>query len=549
MFKVIVKNFRRIRSAEIFIDKITLICAKNGNGKTSLLQALSAAFTNNSIPVPGVTKKNSQVLVHSGTAQGSVTLEKEDGSKLSIDYPLCTKTTNAVFKEISGISAGTEDLIRMSKEDRTQLLKKILKADPEFEDFEKECSNIGLSKEHINAAWKTISAQGFDAAYSGAMEKGARLKGQWEQITGERYGAKKATSWSPAGYDASVMVSDLELELKSEKEWLEAAVVHNAVEDIEIAKLKEDIAKIPDLKTRIDSLETDLINESKFVADLNDKLSKIPNLNEKGQECPHCKGLIFIRNGKLSNVGLNDNEKKQFEKELKSLQTQHQEHSNKYRDLVNQQTKIAGELYLAQVSEQKLSELTDQKEGNASSDQVNECRLRVQAIEKKLEAVKLKNEASAINAKIEINKKMCDILSPDGLRQTKITNSLSDINKTLDSLCKIAKWDTIEITKSMDIECGGTPYYLLSESFQFRTKVIIQAAVSMILKDDIIFIDRADMLDGDGRNGLLKMLDTLNKQFGLKSVYAMTFTKKEQLPNFSKFGMVYWVENGIAEMV
>jgi ABC-type molybdenum transport system ATPase subunit/photorepair protein PhrA len=97
---------------------------------------------------------------------------------------------------------------------------------------------------------------------------------------------------------------------------------------------------------------------------------------------------------------------------------------------------------------------------------------------------------------------------------------------------------------------GGTWYKLLSKSEQWRARVVMQIACSIIDSSSVVLIDEADILDGDNRMGLFKMLVHVTKKNALTAIVAMTAASVDKIPGVSKIGGVaYWIENGEAKLV
>ena len=82
--------------------------------------------------------------------------------------------------------------------------------------------------------WQIIEAQGWDGAAKQAKEKGANLKGMWEQITGDRYGSKKAENYIPENWMPDLDgASDesLQADLTDARGVLEGCIASEAVDD------------------------------------------------------------------------------------------------------------------------------------------------------------------------------------------------------------------------------------------------------------------------------------------------------------------------------
>ena len=95
------------------------------------------------------------------------------------------------------------------------------------------------------------------------------------------------------------------------------------------------------------------------------------------------------------------------------------------------------------------------------------------------------------------------------------------------------------VSADMAISRAGRPYELLSESAQFRVDVAIQVALAKLAGDPMVVIDRADVLDADGRNALFAGLLAA----GVPALVAMTFSAKRVMPDMAAIGgRSYWME-------
>ncbi len=89
-------------------------------------------------------------------------------------------------------------------------------------------------------------------------------------------------------------------------------------------------------------------------------------------------------------------------------------------------------------------------------------------------------------------------------------------------------------------------YPLLSESEQFRVRVTLQVAIAKMDDSAAMVIDRADILDRQGRNGMMKLL----LRTGIPTLVCMTILdpEKDPPPDLAAKGkgQTYWLAKGIA---
>jgi recombinational DNA repair ATPase RecF len=125
-----IQNFRGIEEARLQCSGVALITGTNATGKTSIAQAVAAVLTGNPIPMAGIRKNAAGMLVHTGAAQGQITLEGEDGTAM-LSWPTAKVQTDGSPPQASAIAAGLESLADESRSaNRARLLAPYLKADP-----------------------------------------------------------------------------------------------------------------------------------------------------------------------------------------------------------------------------------------------------------------------------------------------------------------------------------------------------------------------------------------------------------------------------------
>jgi len=553
--KATITNFRGVSSAEIEIKKITLIAAPNGGGKTSTIQGLAAAMTGNTMPIDGLTKSSSGRLVRGGTASAEITISTDSG-KATVIYPEARYDTEGQALTISPISAGIESLCDLDKKSRAQAVSQILKTEPTRDDLINELARNGIGNTDGTASpaverlLKTIQSLGWDAAHKQAQEQTARLKGQWENETGENYGSKKASGWLPAEWEhdlGNTTAEHLAADLKQERAWWEVAVSDQAVNEAEIHRLSDLAANAPDLTQKIEQ-------QRLAVGALYDTLQKMqrgvrdmpPIQQPQTQPCPHCGKPVSVEGGRVITprlIGPDEIEarKNAIAETEKSIADTRSEMDRCNKDLVA----LQHQLQQAEDARKRLEGKKTKKVGTDTRS-VDDCRARVARAEARLNAYNRWEKATQIHDSISGNQIVISVLAADGLRQMKLAEALSSFNDMISVLCTAAGWKRIELRQDMGITYGGTPYMLLSKSEKYRCRVTLQATIAGIDNSGIILVDEADILDAVGRNGLFSML----LDCGLGSVVGMTINKRDQVPDLTGMGGIsYWIQDGVMSAV
>lgn len=552
--QISIQNFRGISSAEIKTEKITLITGPNGSGKSSIAQAVGAALAGQPLPFTGLSKSGAAMLVHAGTASGSVTAETPIW-RSAITYPQATRETSGTPIDISPTAAGLRSLIDEKPSDRTRIICDLLRANPDKNDLAEALAKLGIKPESADRIWQTISAQGWDAAHAQAKETGSKLKGKWEGITGENYGSKKSDSWMPKEFETDLQTAtepDLAAALKQENEWLEAAISHAAVDASEINRLRQHAEILPQLQDDKKIIEDELSGLFDSESKLQKAIRDMPRAVDTAPvSCPHCKNPIIISGGKLlkpTATAAKDNIEiaariKESEESLAALKKEILRVNGEFA-----QKKSA--IQQADTAVKKLSTIKQQPAATGEHSSVEDCRIRVARATARLQAYQAWKNAAAVNATINQNAVIVDILSPSGLRLERLTEAISGFNAKCDSVSSAAQWRAVQLHSDMSITYGGSPYMMLSESEKYRVRVVLQIATAMYDGSTVVIVDGADILDAVGRNGLLNAMVTFTD---ICSIVCMTIDNTGKLPPtavLEKIGAVaYWIDNGIARKV
>lgn len=539
---IAIRNFRGIASADLNVSGVTLITGPNYAGKTSILQAAAAAMTGSPIPISGLTKAQGGLLVRAGNAGGEITVDTGIGIS-KITYPGAQHTSEGAPAVISDDAAGMHSFVDDPQSVRASVVSTLLHAQPTEEQLSAALQTLGANEKGIRRVWDTINSQGWDSAHEVAKQTGQRLKGAWDNETGQRYGSKKGESWTPAEWTEDLRDSteeSLAASVKQETEWLEAAISHRAVSDAELSRLTQDAAKLAGLQEddkRLSDTVAGLIKTQQQIE--SGKASLPPDTKQAGVPCPYCGKPVIISGQKLSapeeiTAAVIATRQAAIEECNKALADLKPELDKQEAELAQIRIAIAG----AKIAADKLA-MAKQPTGDSAP--VDEVRARLTRAQSRLTAYQKYHKAADLHKQIGRNQDIIDILSPDGLRMTTLRTALTKINSRMAELSKIAGWRSVEIKSDLSVTYGGSLYILLSESEQYRVRVIMQIAFAELSQSHTLLIDRADVLDSAGRNELIRLLTSIGKA----ALVGMTIYKKADCPDMGKVGgKAYWIENG-----
>ena len=587
---VTINNYRGLASASLDLSRICLLAGPNEAGKTSASQAVASALTGEPVPIKGVKKTEAGLLVRAGTANGSVDLVGPNGST-NITWPSAKVKTEGQAPFASHFAAGLQSIVNLDDKERVKVLTEYLKAIPTRADLDAQLASLKLPVKHLDQLWQLIEQQGWDGACAQIKEKGARLKGQWENVTADRYGSKKGESWIPEGYSDELMGQSedkLAAVVTDARDALEAAIAADAVDDSKRAGLEELAALLPGrkidaiaaeaatvdpaLQNQLEECNGMIATISKNRDELNAKLTALPTAKQQvGMSCPDCGTVLQVHAGILKKAAtLTDEEISSRQAAIDELTSQIASINNGITKHMEASARIKGQIGEAETSRlQKITEckrLVKESEAAAaeiikpvaaaSPISVDDCRTTLSQAETRLKAFKAKFEADRLHIAIGQNAELLAKIAPEGIRGDVLVKSLKKFNESLSPLSKSAGWRAVTLESDFMPTYGGTIYLLLSESAKFRVRTILQMGMALIDKSQAIIIDAADILDKGGRNGLFKAV----KQTGLPAMVAMTIDPclepgkpvHANVPNLAKAGQgcSYWLNgDAVAEAI
>lgn len=539
--KIKIRNYRGVSSADLEHNKITLIGGDNHAGKTSIGEALGAVLTGDVFRRPDILKKHIKGIVRDGAKAGAAEVQIGDITARA-DWPDC-KYSAGNIRNISNIAAGMDSLLKMKRTERAAIIAKFINAEPTPADLEAELNSFDIGPEITEGLNKKIKVSGFDSVCSVAKEKGTKIKGQWEEAAGEKYGSEKAKNWYPGAFYSA-------LDAKTEDELIKtvedcqrdvtAGIAAAAVSGLAIDTLRKSASMKDDLKNYTKMLSENL----KITEDGGRELQKeLYKLTEEKNEiaCPHCGGMVNFENGKLIPApALTDSEIYAKDKAVEDIKNAIDKNRVKIRAVTSD---LAGKE--REYKDAIAAEIELKKAGGGKNwaGNLEDCRKALENAESDLKAWRAWKRTGELNEFIKKNKIIVDILAPSGLRQTKLIKALAPFNKSLAEIAEIAAWPSIRIDKDYNIFYGERLSVFCSTSEIFQINVVLQVALSILEKSIAVIIDGADIIVNPiTRNGLFTML----LKYQIPAVVLMSLKDKKELPPLDKVGgRSYWIENGV----
>lgn len=547
--EISVRDYRGIERADIDLNRIALVAGQNEAGKSSLAEAVQAALTGTPIIPDGVTKKDAKYLVRDGADKGHATVKNHDKEiAISVSWPSCDALIGEGEKGWSSLFAvGRKHLVDFTGRERAKVLARYIDSEPAHEDLASAMSDLGYGDKAIDRVWQSIVDSGWDGIYTRAREYSTELKGKWGEITGEKWGKRKAEGWTPDDWHDELKeqgADRLQEAVVEQEGWLEKAIARRAVDGAEKARIEDEASKVPHLKGNYEEALAEQTEARKNLEALKNSEPEIPD--RATLVCPKCKvwlatdkaGQLIEHPGAASEAEVRVAMEKHaaWEKDFEAAQTALQSANERVQDL-------ASRLQTAERAAEQMEDI-NQHDGAATDEDVEKAREAVHAARSVLDSFQTWQKATKTHEEIKQNEELVAMLAPEGLRQRKLASRLEDFNAGLEKLSKAAGWPVARLDEKLDVFYGTRPYWAASASAQWRARAVIQCLMAQLDGSVAVILDEADILDTRGRNGLFAMLADL----GQWALVCMTINKPGLVPNLREAGLgqSYWIEAAVA---
>ena len=315
---------------ELATGKITEVVGRNASGKTSLATAVQAVITQSQNPLGVPATETRKWYLRDGDGEGEAVLE---GDGVYARWAPAAGEMEANGNPTSSPeAAGLIDFCaRRGAKERAALFQGVLLPKPEevLGDLEKELKKLlavpseaaeefgAENKLDLKGILKTVNTRGWEAAESVYVDRRAKLKRDWRDITGENHGVNKAADWLPDGwlseYDG-LTENEAETQVTKAREAFDQLHRIEAVSEKEISLIEEAADAIPDLETkaftteelhasmiaRVRTLEADEQALEKDLKGYQDEYNDVEP-EEKPKiftvPCPHCGEPLVLRSG------------------------------------------------------------------------------------------------------------------------------------------------------------------------------------------------------------------------------------------------------------
>lgn len=565
---ITVTNFQGLRNAALAVSEpVLLVSGDNGAGKSSLLDAISMAFSGQ--PRRVALKKEFGQLLTEGTKKGEahVVLADAAGEEITAwvmlpsgksvvipDAPflpfvleaakfaaLDGKERRKVLFDLTGAGAGAAEVARRLEAKGADLAK-----------FEKV---------------KPLLRGGFPAAEAQAKEYAAESRGAWKTITGENYGSQKAETWEPELPpttvtqeqidEAAKALADLDSDLAEAQQTLgghKANAQAAAQRQAHMAELRD---TADPLQRRQEKLATDqarVVEWEPKVAEAQRAAAGEPVHDPLA--CPHCQGPVLIDRGQLVRYVAPEkvpdpDAGRRLTEYQGYLQSAQRAVANSQRDVdqaraaaeqlanLEQQAAAVPDATAIQNAEQAINELRQERD---------KARAKHQALVDAHGAIAGRDAAIANAAQHHADvvawSLIADTLAPTGIPAQILAGALDPFNELLAAQAAVATWQPVVITPEIEITYGRRLYRLLSESEKWRADTLLAIAIARLSGIRLVLLDRFDVLQPSARPQALKLLLALTRSGDLDTA-VMAGTMKEPMAKVPAGIQQAWIRGGV----
>ena len=580
---ITIENFQGARAVDLELHTpVTLIAGQNGNGKSSIAEAVRLALLGE--PERVEYKKEFGALVTEGQRTGAVALQL-DGGTVGITLPKGTQSGEALVPKSPALPYVLDPrrFAAAKPDERRTLLFALAGKRISPDDIERRLVARGCDAALVTQI-KPILRTGFPAGAEHAKQEATQTKGAWKAATGEQWGSQKAEGWAadvPA-FDQAALVTErgalaaIDAELEQHTKALGAleqkASAYAATRD-QHAALQAQGDKLPALRQK---LEFDLAEHEKAIEHVEALQSKagtgprvglIHDLAVCLDDAYNCDKVNALLPGALDMQILDvlNRYEAQYGKlgaagdveAAAALPKAIEARDLTARSIENDRRDIAtAEAAAALLQKQPTPEAIQNGDVQAARAKVATLRNERKAVDDRVQALLNTKQAATSAAERTANAAryhadvlawlaISDALSPDGIPGELLAEALQPFNAKLAELASLAGWWVPSIAADMGITWGGRPYRLLSESERWRVDTLIGTALAEVSGLRCLILDRFDVLDLAGRADALGLLDALATDGRLETILLLGTLKSAPPPPSEAF-TVYWIADGLA---
>lgn len=548
-----VHNVRSIRSADITIEDLTLVCGPNLAGKTTLLNTAAALMLGDR-QLYGATQKDAQSVVSEGADIASARIvaaaaggDMPDWSTGMI-WPKCDHTENGERPPANAVTMGKINPVAdFDAKQWAGFVRSIaggggITSQQISEEIEATC---GKGDARIGEVLDTLK-QGWDAVTKLCDDRRNSARKAWEGATGEKFGTTKAKGWRHESDVNGADPAELGKRLAALEEEHSRALVSEELGTRNADELHKLMMTQGEQSNRIGGKLAKLRTE---IAETQHELSFFPHSDPLN--CPCCGVVLELKGGTLSEhkAGAyvrNSDAHKALIEQLDDQQAMEKK-------ITAERGTICAEL---RANESVLARL---KAAAATSRAKQDVHAELVTVRQMLAAAEATAKAGAAWRDWSFWKAAGDVVGPTGLRLQATVKALKELNPRLAAIARMifpgheVALVHDEAANTVALMYDGKPYQQLvwgadPNSYELRAKALFQLLEAQRLGDGAwIIIDRFDTLEKTHKNGLFKAIMAL----GITALIGQMMSDKPEKDTLAAAGVgrTYWIDSGTVRAV
>lgn len=540
-----VHAFEGLHGFDAPLEPLTLVCGPNHCGKSSLLEAVRFALT-------GVVdrvklKRDYPLLVTEGAAKSRIAVVLDNGEEVAATLPTGKHVPPIEPGSAAALALDPPRFMQLSDDERKTLLYQLAGDHGDVMDLARErLQKLGVDPKRMSRILPSLRA-GFPEAFKQASEEAAQARAAWRGVTGEPYGVQKAEGWrpsTPVTAPTEEEIAEAMAERAAAREAVKAAAERvgqlNALLDPDQREALKVLAdRLPQLEQNVQAGEAELL-------DLKARRDELVQVAAQSTgicfDCPCCGKPLRYAGGVASERTADVGEATKAAAELQTLQRQidaAEQHLGTLRPRLRS-AREAAERLAAAGSETDAAANAAARQALADAEQrQDDAEQAWKRIEERQRHVAELERKAALAADWHAAAKewaaVAEVFSPNGLPQELLGWALKPVNDSLRH--GPDGWPVVQIRGDMTLTVGGRPYWLCSESEQWRADVLMAAWLAERAGTGLVLVDRMDVLDPASRMPFLEWMADRTEAGTHQFIVAATLNTA---PNLD-YARVFWM--------
>lgn len=548
--QIAIRNFRKVLEATTAPARLTCIMGGNQAGKTSILNAVGAALLGDK-QVYGATQQKPWPVVRNGQRTASVMVKFENASYCSLAWP-GDADQSGFLPAVNEITMGRVDpAYDFDKKEWADFIRSLVGAKGKITGkmIREELKKLPYSNDEVVEQVMQECVAGIDAALACCKKDALSWRRAWSSITHDNFGQKKAAERTQAfrDEDQGTPLEERKAELEQLNKWLAAAKAAEAQGNENAEALQSQMAI---LQTEVEKLQAELKLQTVAYDAAKVTFDAIHG-TERPLACPHCAGLVVLKDGQLEQTeGITVDPKKLEEKE--QARTVMNIACKKGQDLQCDIQARTARMSACRGIIQNLFE-TKAKDGDPQGRSAEELEVLVQYASTFIRDYEQEANAARAYELWEFHTAAEKLLSPTGMRLKALQASLGEVQERMDTIAEYlfpGHAVFLEINAEQDginLMFDDMPYQQLTwngdpNSYRLRIQYLFQLIAAEILGDDApVILDRLDTLEL-GVIGLVLKYLAYHKRHALIARTMPAKPEKDKL-KAAGVGITYWLND------